>query len=369
MNPITFAWKWLTNNLPDKQENYYTVLNEDERAKFKKVLIENETLKAQQGLSNSEKRAEQEKISEKDREQEVIKDLNEQALLINKNRFGDTMSLTKFFGEIAKNRAFKDSIEITDSDDKEIFGKFGDILVSNKDGSLILTDVYGNPISVGHRINDIIFKPETLFNQIRRKRILAPRDKDLNPIPDIANLEINDVSYDEPTKTWIDTQEFRDTIRNLLIKRDKIIRAKNEKIEILELTQIEQRKKMEDLQRSLNTYKSLKDTISSESSTASNLVLQTLGKNGEIQRTISQLTELKALNESQISTYKGIIEDLLEKLRSTGNKTLYEQAEEKVFSQAERFKNLLPERITEVIEPKTEVRVPNPGDSLGNKRA
>ena len=65
---------------------------------------------------------------------------------------------------------------------------------------------------------------------------------------------------------------------------------------------------------------------------------------GEMQRKITDLTELKSLYESTISKYENTIKDLLDKIEEAGDKTSFQRAMELVKETIDYSKTRLPQK-------------------------
>ena len=367
MNPIKYGLLWIVGKEP-KSEKYVTTNLNQENEETKALRKQLATTQAQLNKISAEEKRTKENEKEKDKTQETIKELNEQLRKINKDKIGDTTSLKSFFDYFVNNKNWK-NIEVTDKDDHFVFGKLGDIVISNKTGNLVLLDAYGNPLSQGSRIDNIIFKPETLGNQLKRKRILIPKDKDFNPIMDLEKVQINDVVYKEEQKVFEETEEFRDTVRNLLMRRDKENMNLREKTSRLELTNQKLTAKLFDLERAMKLYENVKNVKQSELSQAVEMNNQTIQQIGDLQRKLSDLSGWKTYYEQKEKVNEMIIQKLLAKIEKGGDKTLYDEAKADVQGDLERYKAVLPETvIIQEEKEKPQPKMPNPGEVIGQRR-
>lgn len=349
----------------DKRTHFYKEVDESRTPQEQALRLELATLKAQLSHQSAQKKAETEEEKDKEIEQKVIKDLKEQERNINKDRIGETVSLRR----LLQNDNLLKNIDIASYDDKDTFGKFGDILIAKKDGTLIITDENHNPLSRGDEIKDIIFKPDTLANQIKRRRILIPKDSNFNHKIDLENLEVNDVVYDSDTKTWMETDKLKGKVKDLLISRDKKRMRDAEYIERLELAQVNQKAKIDELSRAISVYKNLKENIGTELSQATNLSMQTISQIGEMQRKITNLTEIKVSYELTNNLKDNMINKLLDKIEEFGGSSAREIIQAEVYGNLEKAKKLLPETIIEQKEePKEPIHLPNPNEVISNRR-
>lgn len=365
MNPVKKAFNWLMSKNEDERKYIGVPLQSDESLELKALKLQNASFKAQLGRISADKKWEQEQHKKVDEEQEVIADLREQERKITLDKFGNVYSLTLFFKELLKNDKFRDNLELTDRDDQEVLAKFGDLQVSEKQG-LVITDVHGNPISYGHSLSDIVYKPETFGMQLKRGRFLMPFDKDWNPVVDIESLEVPDVVYNERDNRFDETREVRGKVRDLLITKHKQIAEKSRYIERLESAQVDMNTQIADLKRSLTIFKSKDQVKESELSQAMTSTMQFNSVIGDMNRKIANLTETKAMYENKIHVLEQALSKLLLRFEQSGDKTLYEQVQEDVKATIDWAKSVVPETIhvTEAPAPKVP-RMPNPGENLG----
>jgi hypothetical protein len=372
VNPISYTWKWLWGKEP-LQRTVVTPLDITEDVRFKAVLQELATVKGQLGRAFVEKRKEHEEKKEEKKEQEIIKDLNEQKKKINSERFGETISLGKMFlnyfridgaGKIVPKRI----IEVTDKDDTEIFGQLGDIQISTKTGYMMITDKHSNVLAMSP-FRGLIYKPESLGNQIRRGRITLLQDKDRNPIVDVENMMVGDVILDEDKKEWQETEELKKKVKDLLIEKENQIRDFQLKIERYEVAQVEQRRLIVQYEKTLRIYASKSQNLDSELSKVINQNIQMITQLGEIAKKTAHLSQQKALTEDLKDTTEEINKQLLGKYERAGSQTHAEEIKEQWFGDAERFKTLLPETINvQAPEEKPEKEMPQPGEVIGQRR-
>ena len=367
-SPIKQFYLWMTNQ-QDKRVQLGIPLSPEDTDKFKALIQENNALKAQLGLRLAEEKRKYEEEKQVDKEQEIIYDLKEQEKEILKNRYGVPLSLYSFFKKMIEDKKFREGIDVTDKNDEEIFAKLGDIQVIQEGkyaGFLLVVDIHGNPLKIGRSIADIIYKPETLRNQLKRRRILLPVDKNFNHTPDIENMEMNDIEYDEDTDTYKESMEYKARVKDLIVKYLKELRDKSEYIERLELTQIEQARQINDLKRATLVLRNQSQTSQSELSNAMGLTMQFNSKIGEMNRKIASLTEIKALYEGIIERLETVNKKVLDKLEIYGGQTIYEQTKAEIQQDMEFYKNMLPETINQIMPHEEKITpVYPPGTSLG----
>jgi len=365
-NPFVYFFQWVAG-IEDNRKILGHVIDAPQSEKEKAMQQEIATLKAQLGkvIAGENKQKEEEK--NRDKEKEVKKDLTEQREKLDKELIEDNISLVKLF----KNIRLSD-LDITDKDGVQVFGKLGDWQVVTKGklaGLMCLKDQYGNVISVSRSIDRLIYKPEGLGEQIKRKHIKIPKYADMSPLIDYEDLEVNDIFYDEESKEYKETIVYKKKFKEIMIEKEKNIREQGGYIERLESAQKIQTFTINDLKRSLEQYKNKEQTLNTELSTVSKTQMQLIANLGDYQRKVANLTELKAVNETMKETYQNIIEKLLEKIKNMGDIDLYTRIKTEVYNDMEAMKKLLPETVIEQREPeKVEVQVPQPGQNIGSRR-
>ncbi len=315
-----------------------------ERIRRDKVLRnqaqEIQSLKAQMSHLLADKREERENRVEENRDEKLRQKLQKEQEEIQKNKFGSSSSLRK----ILSNNKVLQEIEVCDKDDHEVFGKFGDLLVLES-GRIALTDVNGNVLSYGKNINQVIYKPGTLLNQIKRGRILIPYDKDYNPAIDWEDVEVEEIQYDDEKEVYRLTMEAKKTAKELLIEKDKEYRDLRNEFERLEKTYMGLKKDYDGQKRAFTITKGQADTYNSELSLVMKQFMQYQQSYGDIQRKLSDLTETKAMFQDIISRQEGVIKNLLDQLEESGDKTSFRKAYAMVKEVIDYSKTRLPQQI------------------------
>lgn len=315
---------WLFN-IPQRTE-YLHSISEDLIKSNKKV---EELSKAKASLESQIAKIKaievqkKESKSQEEQDNEIAKTLQQEGMQINKERIGNTLSLKSFFNKILRDKKYKD-FEIADKNDETSY-KFGDILLTTK-GFLVMTDSNGKIRSMTTFPRDFIYKPESILSQVKRKRFLTAADKDGEFIPEIDDIIVPQLTYDEETKSYQKSKEIRKSAREIIIDLDTRLRDAKKKNETLEMTTCDLREENRDLKQGndiLRRDNKLKQTAFSE---AINQINNSSLEHSEIQRKIVSLTETKTILELENSSLKGIIEKLLNQLEETGSMTQYRRA-------------------------------------------
>ncbi len=311
-----------------------------------------QTLKAQLSEVLAEKRQEQESEITEDKDELLRQRLKSDETEIKKSKFGRSASLRKFFAD----KKLLEKTEICDKDDNDVFGKFGDLLILDS-GRLALTDTNGNVLSYGMDLNNVIFKPGTFINQLKRGRILIPYDKDYNPVVDWEEEEINDIKYDEEEKCYHETLKAKEKAKKLLIKKDQEIRGLTDELSKVENINIDVNKEYDELKRTVKLQKGQIDSSNSELSTIMEQFSQFQMSYGDIQRKVTSLTETKAIYEDIINRQEVVIEKLLAQFEESGDKTEFRKAYSQVKEVIDYAKTRLPQQVI-ISEQEKEEKIP-----------
>lgn len=358
-------FKWLFNIEVDDRQTIGVPLDSDINQENKALRQENASLKAQTGKALAKLKEISEEDKEKNKEQEIIKELNKSNREIFLNRFGQTVSLTKFFREFIHNRKFRESLELTDKDDKEVLSKLGDILVT-ENGELLVVDIHGNPMSHGNKLSNIIYNPATFGMQLKRGRLLMPYDKDFNPAQYLEDLEVNDVTFDKDLQEPRETTEFRGKVKDLLIQKVKKIYEQTDDIARLEGAITKLNTEVVDLKRAKKFWQNKAETNESELSQALASSTQFDSRLADMHRSNAKLQDYKVILEQRNEIQQQVINKIMSRLEQS-DKTLYETVTEDIKGLIEWAKTVVPETVQITPEaPKKEVRIPNPGETIGS---
>jgi hypothetical protein len=342
-NPL----KWLFNIEVDERKSLGINLTPESNEELKAVLQENATLKGQLGriqIRDKKIREEERKI---DKEKKIIKDLKLQEKEINKKRYGETISMGKFFAKYISDKYFRDKLKLMDKDGIECFGKFGDIVITKNRGSFVVLDSEGNPVAESKSIDGIIYKPESLESQLDANRLLLPYDKDRNPVIDFESIEMGELEFDPDENRYFMTREAKKKAKDIVIEKIKEIQEKNDRLEVLELSLNDLQRELHDEKRAKNILKNQIQTTKSELTEAMGMTMQFNSKVGEMQSKITNLTEIKAMYEKKITALEYINNKMIERIEQSGDRTLYEQVKQDIHSDVEFYKNILPESVVE----------------------
>jgi len=184
----------------------------------------------------------------------------------------------------------------------------------------------GNLLSAGAELRSVIYKPESLANQLKRKRILLPYDKHGNKFPDIEEELVPECYYDEIEDKFKWTSERRVPFKDAIASREAQLSESREYIEHIEQTNIDLKNRLRDLERAKKLLDSQAEVSQTELSKAMERSIQFESKIGDMQMQVVQLTETKAINERLISGLEVVNNDLLKKTEEMGLKTDFRKA-------------------------------------------
>lgn len=344
MNPLTRFGRWLFNVDPEIRETYPVdeqsikdnkIINELVK-KLKSRDAELSRVKADQNL----KAQDQQESSEMDN---MAEELQRQSSNLKKKRYGGATSLKDIFLSLDK-KNYRNKVEITDKNDKRIFGIFGNICVLNN-GHLGLQDNNGRILAQGPTMRHIIYKPESLGNQMRRKRILMPCDENHIFYPDIEEIELPETIYDEKEGKIKWATVRKKPLKQLVQEKDEIIRDSHNYIEKIEQDKVDLVNKNRDLERALRVQKNMAENSQSELSKAMDKSIQFEQKMHGLQMRVIGLQEMKNINEKLIDGIKSINLELLEKVQEVGGKTEFTKALDMVQNLMSWAKDKLPETV------------------------
>lgn len=322
----------------------------------------NMTLESQLSEQKAIEREQRDANMQKNEDAENIGDLRNQELEIKNKKFGKVIGLKQFYKVLLTNKKFADSLEITDKDDTEIFGKFGDFIILSN-GNLGVMDVHGNVLSYGKNLRSVIYKPEGLLNQLRRKRILIPCDKNGVFYPDIEQAEVPELTYLDGQFQWakMRSKPFKDAI----IEKQKIINEVSEHCSFVEQENVDIKRELDDTKRALKVLNNQSDNSKTELSKAMDKSIQFEQKIGDMQMKIVDLMQLKTMNEKIISSIEKINAELLVKVEELGVKPEMLKTQDAIKDLIEWAKTNVPKSITQIMPEERVEKAPiQPGQKI-----
>jgi hypothetical protein len=320
------------------------------------------TLESQLSEYKAIERQNRDANAQKNEDKENIEYLKKQETDIKDKKFGKAIGLKNFYKEFLLNRKFRDSLEITDKDDTEVLGKFGDFVILSN-GNMGVTDTHGNILSYGKNLRSVIYKPESLLNQLRRKRILIPCDRNGTFYPDVEQVEVPELSYLDGQFKWAKMRSR--PFKEALIEKQKMINELSEHINLTEQENVDLKRDLEDKNRAIKVYMNQSDNSKTELSKSMDKSIQFEQKIGDMQMKIVDLMQLKTMNEKIISSIENINAELLVKVEELGVKPQMLKVQDAVKDLIEWAKTNVPKSITQVMpEQKEEKPAIQPGQRV-----
>lgn len=332
MNNITKIYRWFLTFFFNKQQKITATFPIDEEMIKKDRIVQEMAKKlqsqdAQLSKIFAEKKSESDKTNPDESLIQKVSELENQKQELTNKKFKNSVSLKKIFKELSKPKYKKKKyqIDVTDKDDKVILGKFNDFIIL-PDGSFGISGTDGKMLSYGKTLRQVIYKPESLANQFKRRRITLPCNEDYIFIPDIEEYELPECSYDEESGKikWAKIREK--PLKKLIIEREMLIRDKDMYIEKIEQDKVDLVRKLRDVERASRIHKNIGETSQTELSKAMDMSIQFEQKVGDLQMRVVKLQELQLINERLLDGIKNINQELVTKAEEMGSKTEFRKA-------------------------------------------
>jgi len=267
------------------------------------------------------------KIEQIDKEDDItlIKKLDKENERLKNQNYEGSYDFMFLFRRLIKDKKFAKKLEICDKDDNIVFDKFKTFRILN-DGSLAIQGMSGTIWSEGSSLNYVIWKPETLRNQIRRGRILIPYDSEMNPVIDIENEEIEEMSLDPKDDKWNISEERMKKIKVSIREKDSIINNLKIDKKYHEQTISDMRNKIQDLELAKNKWKNNAENSQSELSVAMQGHNEILKKLGQLDRDLVISQDQKQLIEQMKEKIEEKFKKVLDKLTNKDSQEAIENA-------------------------------------------
>jgi len=352
---------------------------------IKALLQQNQGLQAQIAKMKAIEFEKEEAKKAENYQDKIVEKLLDEEKKIKQKRFKHSFSLRYFFNSLGHEKRptkFAKDMDVTDKDDKIIFGKFGDIQIVDN-GYFVIKDDKGKTLSTAQDITQLIWKPDGLVNYMKRRRIPLAIDEDRNPAIDLEEIESPELMFDENEPMTDENGEavldsygkpkmgnYRQTIaryrpiKEILIEKDIQIRNLMKKLERQEAVTITQRDTIYDLNRVVNLLENRASTSQAKISDVMSKYISFENKMGDMQSQIVKQTELKSLYENMTESYKTIIERLMARIEYHGGKTMQELIKADMKDDIDFFYERLPEKVPYIPEQKAESPPPKPGQPL-----
>lgn len=291
---------------------------------------------SQLGLEKAENKKLKDQINQPRKREEVAKKLLESAEEIRKEDVGTLFALGGIYRmmygvKIPKGRSEFDirtkigkRIEFSDKNDVNPF-VFGDINISSK-GYFVITDKDKKIKAMFPVPKGMFAKTSSMFNQLRRGRILLGIDENGKYVQEMDDVEINLPVWNDTLQRYEDSEILRVNAREKLIEiLDKLNFQEdiNEKHEIIIDAQ---KRDIRDLKRNNASYEKRVKIYESDMSRVEKDNLEMTSKVSFMQSRIQQLQEISAMKEALSEKFEGALYKVFDKLEDVAGKTAKEKA-------------------------------------------
>ena len=371
MNPIKSFFRWMTN--ADVKERILTEFNPDIESKdeeIKKLLLvtkelykKNQSLEGQLSKIIANKKSKETEQLNKIEDIELIKELKENSKEIERKKYDGSFALIELFKELRDNKKFRENFELVDRNDKKVFDIFYSFVIL-PNGNIGIQGRSGEIWSEGRTLNEVLFKPETIKNQIRRKRLLLPYDENYNYIPDLEKLETKEITYNEKDEIWEISDERTKPFISCLIERDKSIHQLRKDKAHHEQVITDFREKLKDMELAKESWKNQVEFNKSQLHLALDNEKQTTAVLGRLQRDLVVSQQQKEISDELKDKLRIALDKIVEELEENLSQTTERRKKDEVMRDLEWAKTILPEKTTVIEEEKLERPKITPGEVI-----
>jgi len=357
---------WLFNKGGSKRrEKILTEFNDEtEWNQEKKELIKrNKALEGQLSKIQADQRKKVHEDKNLIDELELVKGLKEKSDEIEHKKHEGLYSLNSLFLKLSNNKKFK--VEIVDKDDSYRFDYFKDFVVL-PNGNIGIRGKSGEVWAEGKTLSDIIWKPETIKNQIKRKRIQMCYDKNFKYIPDLEKMLMPELKYDEDDNEFYESEQVRRPFKEMLIELTKENHELIEDKSYLEKTNELMHKKIKRIEQSLSILTQRSEIADSETSKALQTSIDSLKAIGQITRDNAILQDQKLTGDELLANKEVIINSLSETLEDDESKTANQKAEDSWQRMFTFAKKNAPQTIVNNEIPEISVDKVKPGEEISS---
>ncbi|MHA1867820.1 MAG: hypothetical protein ACTSXD_07115 [Candidatus Heimdallarchaeaceae archaeon] len=339
LNNLRFKFK--------KKDRILTDINEEEIKKDKTLREQQkyiQSLEAQ--LSHKSAKERTKKIDERNLQEDLtlIKELELEQKKIEEENYYGSYNLANLFKNLQKK---KYKIDITDSSDKVIFDKLKTIRVLNN-GTLAIQGKSGQIWSEGSNMRDLIFKPESFKNQIRRKRLMMPYDENFNRTIDLNELEEGEISYNPQENKWNIGEEKRKKVIYMIMERDRMIHDLREDKKHKEQLISDLRNKVQDLELAKESWKHQANNSQKELSIALQNEQLMSSQLNNVDRQFMIAMEQNLLLEQIKNKYENAFDEIAEEIEDEKSRTKIKKAKLDVWSDIKRAIKMTPKKETTI---------------------
>jgi len=356
-------FKWVTNQASHKDRLLTPLGDETEWNQEKKQMVE--ALSSRDGqISDMLTEKRKKKFDDKNLIDEIdlIEKLKSKADKIEAKRYEGLYSLNSLFNKLSKNKKFK--VELVDKDDNTVFDYFKDFVVL-PNGNIGIRGTTGDVWIEGKTLSQIIWKPETLATQIRRKRIQLAYDKDFHIIPDLEKMMVPELKYNEDDGEVYESEKVMRPFKAMLIEKTIEVNKVSEHNEYLEKINELNSKEIQQTKRAFNVLKQSAKIGNSETSKAIESSIESLKVVGSMARDNAILQDQKLTSDELKDNKELIISELSATLENEKSKTSEQKARD-VYEKLILFvkKNLGDTTVIQNEKPELESVPIKPGQSI-----
>ncbi len=272
----------------------------------------------------------QQQLNQEDFDREQIQELNRQEKESKKDKFEGTIFLRDAYKNILFKNKLYNKIQLTDRDGKKSFGRFGDFVLIPNIGFGITERDSNNIISYGPTLDHIIYKPESIGNQLMLGQIRLPIDENFQHLPDIEKVKVPECMRDDETGEIVWAKVAEKPLLEMVQEKEDTISEQQLYIEKIEYDKVDLVSKNRDLSRALGIEQNTSETSQTELSKAMDKSFQFEQKIGGLQMRVIQMQAMKVINDKLIETLEKVKGELLEKLELEGSSTALRKAKDEV---------------------------------------
>ena len=190
----------------------------------------------------------------------------------------------------------------------------------------------------GNSPNSIIYKPESLVNYVKMKRIPLACDENLRRVPDLEKLYIGEIKYSkEKDEKGFEKDKYNESenlfpVKQQIMAQAKIISELQSTNEYLEKLNVFNHQQIQKIERSFEIFKAQANIHNSDLSNAiSGLIEQTKGI-GRVHGDNITLTQQKVLADDRYDKLDASNKEVLEEIEEAFGKTSQRRAKDELQS-------------------------------------
>ena len=172
--------------------------------------------------------------------------------------------------------------------------------------------------------------------------IAIPYDSEFKPAPNIEEVMVPEVTYDEEKKEYNHSTEYQEPFIDAIIKREELIREKSDEVERLEAVHAKLKRRIDDLERTNRVFNNQQHVVEVELSKAADISMQHIARMSDLHRRMITLQEYNVMNEQMVKGLQEVNEILRKKSEEMGSNTEFRRAHALVIQMLKDAKDLAP---------------------------